>query len=328
MPTACVWTHGAFHPAALSCLAPPAAVITGAQGGSPEWLALVAACDAIILDGQTYLHGEQMDRIGSRLRIVARTGIGVDRIDIAAATERGILVMNTPDGPTESTAEHAVALMLNLAKGVCQSDRLLREGHGFAGRAAIQPGLELDGATLGLIGLGRIGGRVAEIARVLGMRVLAFDPFVMPERAAALGVELVPTLPQLLAASDVVSIHCPATPDTHHLLNASMLAHMRPGSFLINVSRGPLIDEAALLDALRSGQIAGAGLDVFDPEPPADDNPLFALPNTICTAHIGSYTHAGTLRMQTMACEQVAMALRSERPPNILNPEVWERVKR
>jgi D-3-phosphoglycerate dehydrogenase len=313
-----------FQPQALALLEPLADVIDGAIEGSDEWYARVATCDALILGGTTTINGPVLDRIGARLRVLGRTGIGVDRIDLAAATERGIMVVNTPDGPTESTAEHAIALMLNLLKQVSVSERLLRSGQGWVGYGVLSPGVEALGATIGLIGLGRIGGRVAAIARALGMHVLAYDPFIVPARAVALQVELAPTLAHLLASADVVSIHCPANDATHHLIDAAALARMRPGSYLINVSRGPIIDEQALVAALRSGHLAGAGLDVFDPEPPAADNPLFRLPNTICTSHIGSYTSAGVLRMQVMACAEVASALRGERPVNLVNAEVWD----
>lgn len=320
-----VWTHGPFDPAALAILEPLAQIVSGGQTVTEAWFVVVSACDALILDGLTLMNGPNMDRLGPRVRVLARTGIGYDRIDVEAATERGIMVINTPDGPTESTAEHAIALLLGLAKRVAISDRALRSGQGFPKYGTLKPGLEVRGAVLGLIGLGRIGGRVAEIAGVLGMRVLAFDPFVAPARAAALGVELVHTLADVLAAADVVSIHCPASPETYRLINADTLALMRPGSYLINVSRGAIIDEAALVEALRSGHLAGAGIDVFDPEPAAADHPLFQLPNTICTSHIGSYTSACVLRMQVMACEQVAGALRGERPTSLVNPEVWGR---
>jgi D-3-phosphoglycerate dehydrogenase / 2-oxoglutarate reductase len=325
MKHARVWTMAAFYPEALAPLEPLAEVLAGGKSETDEWFAMAATCDALILGGLTVVDGPAMDRIGPRLRVLARTGIGVDRIDLAAATERGILVVNTPDGPTEPTAEHAIALMMALAKQVALTDRILRAGHGFPPFSSLPLGLELRGAVLGLVGLGRIGGRVAEIAGVLGMRVLAYDPYAAPERAAALGVELVPALEQLLPAADVVSVHCPAIPETYRLINAERLALMRPGSYLVNVSRGPIVDEAALVAALESGHLAGAGLDVFDPEPPAPDNPLFRLPNTICTSHIASYTGACVPRMQVMACEQVASALRGERPTSLVNPQVWGR---
>jgi D-3-phosphoglycerate dehydrogenase / 2-oxoglutarate reductase len=318
-----VLTQVALFPQALTALEPLAEVIVGTVADTDEWYAQAQMYDAMILAGTTVMNGPRLDRIGPRLRALARPGIGVDMIDLAASTARGILVVNTPDGPTESTAEHAVALMLSLTKRVAASDRILRSGQGFPRYGSFTPGLEALGATLGLVGLGRIGGRVAEIARVLGMRVIAHDPFVTAARAAALGVELAPTLRDVLAAADVVSVHCPSIPETHHLINAETLAQMRPGSFLVNVSRGAIVDEGALVAALRSGHLAGAGLDVYDPEPPAADHPLFSLPNTICTTHIGSYTSAGLMRMQVQVCEQVAMLLRGERPANLVNAEVW-----
>ncbi len=291
-------------------------------GERNDWYAEASTADAIIVAGETFVTGEVMDRIGPRLRVIARPGIGVDRIDLDAATRRGIMVVNTPDGPTESTAEHTIALLLNLCKQVMTGDRILRTGHPFPTLAELVPGLEAAGAVLGLVGLGRIGSRVADIARVLGMKVLAFDPFITPERASMLGVELVPSLAELLPRAQVVSLHCPSTPETRHIMNAGTLSLMPRGSYLINAARGALIDEAALLDALRSGHLAGAALDVYDPEPPVTNHPLFTHPNTICTPHIGSYTTASVVRMRVMVCEQIASVLRGEHPTNLVNTAV------
>ena len=291
-------------------------------GERNDWYAEASTADAIIVAGETFVTGEVMDRIGPRLRVIARPGIGVDRIDLDAATRRGIMVVNTPDGPTESTAEHTIALLLNLCKQVMTGDRILRTGHPFPTLAELVPGLEAAGAVLGLVGLGRIGSRVADIARVLGMKVLAFDPFITPERASMLGVELVPSLAELLPRAQVVSLHCPSTPETRHIMNAGTLSLMPRGSYLINAARGALIDEAALLDALRSGHLAGAALDVYDPEPPVTNHPLFTHPNTICTPHIGSYTTASVVRMRVMVCEQIASVLRGEHPTNLVNAVV------
>lgn len=318
-----VWSHMALAPEALALLEPVATVVARPVRAADPWQAEAATFDALLVGGNTLMNGPVMDLIGDRLRVIARAGIGVDLIDLAAATERGIMVVNTPDGPTESTAEHAIALIFALAKLVSTTDRRLRAGQGFPSYGAVKPGLELRGATLGLVGLGRIGGRVAEIAGAVGMRVRAFDPFAAPARAAALGVELALSLSDLLGSAEIVSIHCPSLPETYRLINAATLGQMRPGSYLVNVSRGALVDEAALGAALESGHLAGAGLDVFDPEPPAPDNPLFALPNTICTTHVGSYTEAGVLRMQTMVAEEIVYALRGKRPPNLVNPAVW-----
>jgi D-3-phosphoglycerate dehydrogenase len=321
MQPARVWTHTTFDAQALAAFDPQTTVIAG-SARDPEWYDVAATCDALILDGLTVIDAPTIKRIGPRLRVVARTGIGIDRINVDDATAAGVMVINTPDGPTESTAEHAIALMLSLTKRVADGDRILRSGTGW--RLPSQ-GFETVGATLGLVGLGRIGGRVAEIARALGMRVLAFDPFVSPERAAALSVALAGSLDELLSSSDVVSLHCPAIPETYRLIGAAALAKMRPGSYLINVARGTVIDEDALVAALRSGHLAGAGLDVYDPEPARVDHPLFSLPNTVCTPHIASYTAASVLRMQVMACEQVAQALRGEHPSELVNRAVWER---
>jgi D-3-phosphoglycerate dehydrogenase / 2-oxoglutarate reductase len=323
MPLAHVWTGRPLCPEALAVFDGLAIVSVSTVGERNDWYAEASVADAIIVEGATFVTGEVMDRIGPHLRVIARPGIGVDRIDLDAATQRGIMVVNTPDGPTESTAEHAIALMLALCKQVMVGDRALRSGRPFPRLVDLPLGFELAGAVLGLIGLGRIGSRVAVIAQALGMRVLAYDPYISPERASVLGVELIPTLAELLPRAHVVSIHSPATPETHHLLNAKTFKLMPQGSYLINVARGALVDEAALLDALRSGHLAGAALDVYDPEPPLANNPLFNLPNTICTPHIASYTTAGVLRMQVMVCEQIASALRGERPANLVNTGVW-----
>jgi D-3-phosphoglycerate dehydrogenase / 2-oxoglutarate reductase len=320
-----VWTHSPFQQQALDVLPPGTEAVTGERPASDAWYALALTCDAMILSGTHIIDGPVLDRLGSRTRIAARTGIGYDAINVDDATARGVLVINTPDGPTEPTAEHAIALIMNLAKGVAFTDRMLRSGDGFPRYGSFPPGLELRGATLGLVGFGRIGARVAEMARVIGMRVLAYDPFASRARADALGVILTDTLEEVLSSSDVVSIHCPAMPETRKLINARTLSLMRQGSYFVNVARGSIVDEDALVAALESGHLAGAGLDVFDPEPTVADHPLYRLPNTICTPHVASYTAACVLRMQIQACEQVAMALRGERPNHLVDPSVWER---
>lgn len=318
-----VWTHSRFPAESIVSLTSLAELITGERPPTAAWFQLASSCHALIIGGTTLMDAATMDRLGPKVAVIARPGIGVDMIDTQAATQRGIMVVNTPNGPTESTAEHAIALILNLAKGIAIADRVLRSGAGFPNYGTLLPGLELRGASLGLIGLGRIGSRVAEIAQVLGMRVLAFDPFLSPERASQHDIHLVATLEELLPQVDIVSVHCPATPQTRHLINASTLALMKAGSYFINVARGAIVDETALISALQSGHLAGAGLDVFDPEPTIPDHPLYSLPNTITTPHIASYTAACVLRMQTQACEQVAMALAGEHPHWLVNPEVW-----
>jgi len=323
MQQAHIWTGKVLQPEALALLEGIATITASSVGERGEWYAEAAEADVIMPSGEPFVTDELMERIGPQLRIIARTGIGVDRIDLDAATLRGILVINSPDGPTESTAEHTIALMLALCKQIMTTDRVLRAGLPYPTLSQITPGFEVFGTTLGLVGLGRIGSRVAAIARVLGMRVLAFDPLFPTERAATLGVELLPSLEEMLPGVQVLSLHCPATPQTRHIINGRTLGLLPRGSYLVNVARGALIDEAALLDTLRSGYLAGAALDVYDPEPPLTNHPLFSLPNTICTPHIGSYTIASLKRMQVMTCEQIVVALRGGRPANLVNADVW-----
>ena len=263
-----------------------------------------------------------MDQAGQTLKVIARHGIGVDNVDLAAATERGILVVNTPDAPTESTAEHAVALLLALAKQVAAGDRTLR-GTANIPRSRLQ-GTEVRGRTLGVVGFGRIGRRVAEICKQgLQMRVIAFDPYLNRGQTAAMGIEAADSLEALLDQADFVSLHPALTSETKNLIGKAELHRMKSTAFLINVSRGPVVDEIALIDALETGQIAGAAMDVFDPEPASPDNPLFKMPNVVATPHISSFTDLGREAMSRGAVEQTLQVLRGERPPFLVNPEVW-----
>jgi D-3-phosphoglycerate dehydrogenase len=263
-----------------------------------------------------------MDQAGPSLKVIARHGIGVDNVDLAAATERGILVVNTPNAPTESTAEHAVALLLALAKQVAAGDRNLR-GTASIPHSQLQ-GTELRGRILGVVGFGRIGRRMAEICgQGLQMRVITFDPYINQALAATTGVEIVDKLETLLDRADVVSLHSALTPETWHLIGQPELQRMKLTAFLINVSRGPVVDEIALIDALEAGQLAGAAMDVFDPEPPSPDNPLFRLPNVVATPHIASFTDLGRQAMSQGAVEQTLQVLGGNRPPFLVNPEAW-----
>ena len=283
--------------------------------------------DAVIAGGRFY-DGAVMDK-APRLLVISRTGIGYEKIDIAAATARNIAVCNTPDAPTISTAECAITLMMSVARNIKQIENEMRNAlqagtrRGFWGEYVA---LELNGLQLGLVGLGRIGGHVAKIASAMGMRVAAYDPYVNRERASQLGVEIADSLEQLLGMSDVVSLHLPLTPATHKIMNAERFAQMKPGAIFINVARGGHVDEAALVEALDSGHLFGAGLDVTDPEPPEADNPLLYRDNVVLTPHIASATLVGRKRIFVAAMEQVLQTLRGEQPPSLLNPEVWPRV--
>ncbi|NOZ28210.1 MAG: hydroxyacid dehydrogenase [Chloroflexi bacterium] len=310
-----VWVERRLAPEALARLTAAVDAITEAD------MDQLPGCHAAIISSLPAADGTFMDRAGPTLRVIARAGIGVDNVDIPAATERGILVVNTPDAPTESTAEHAVALLLAVAKRVTAGDRGLRGAD--IPRSQLF-GTEARGRVLGVVGFGRIGRRVAEICALgLKMRVIAYDPYVDRERADALGVEMVDSLEALLERADFVTLHVALTPETRHLIGERELRRMKPGAYLINVSRGPVVDEAALIRALEEGHLAGAALDVFDPEPPSPENPLLHMDNVVVTPHTGSFTDLGVKAMSEGAVEQVLQVLRGERPSFLLNPEAW-----
>ena len=245
------------------------------------------------------------------LRVIARSGIGVDAIDLDAATRHGVMVTNTPDGPTTSTAEHAIALMMAVAKQLIPAADRLRASAGDY--ITDHSAMELDGRTLGLVGCGRIGGAVKRMAEAIGMTVLISDP------AYADSIEL----GDLLDRADVLSLHAPATPATVGLIGEAELARLRPGSIVVNTARGPLIDTDALVAALESGHLMGAGLDVTDPEPLPPEHPLLHMSNVIVTPHIASSTIVGRQRLEAGALEQAEMALRGERPTHLVNVEAW-----
>jgi len=288
----------------------------------PERRAVFARAHAIIISSLWQIDGAVLAQ-SSTLRVVGRPGIGIDNIDLDAATHQRVCVVHTPDAPTQSTAEHAMALMVALAKGIVRSHNGFRTRGWDAGRDFL--GVELKGKTLGLVGLGRIGGTFARIARDgFGMRVLVFDPYIHATRALELGCEQHERLPEMLAECDFVSLHCALTPQTRGLIGKAELTAMKPSAFLINCSRGPVVDEPALIEALRANMIAGAGLDVFSPEPPAPDNPLLKLENVIVTPHIASHTADGVRAMSVGVAEEVRAVLNNQRPRWLANPEVWE----
>jgi D-3-phosphoglycerate dehydrogenase / 2-oxoglutarate reductase len=254
------------------------------------------------------------------LRVIARTGIGIDRVDVVAATERGIAVCNTPDAPSVSTAEHALTLMLAVAKDL-QGARTRQLHGGPADMYAIHIGRELRGQTLGLVGFGRIPRLLAGCGRALGMHVAAHDPFV---DAAAFppDVAAVASLPELLAGSDIVSLHAPLSDATHHLIDAEALSHMRVGAILVNTARGGLVDLDALSAALDSGQLSGAGLDVTDPEPLPAAHPLLRRDDVVITPHIAAATEQAKRRIFRSAFAQVLDVLDGRRPPHLVNPQI------
>ncbi|MGQ0849096.1 MAG: NAD(P)-dependent oxidoreductase [Actinomycetota bacterium] len=320
-----VWFERRVTPELATEVGPEIEVLGPGTGADP--MAGIEQAHGIMASVLTY-DGPAMDR-APRAVVIARTGIGYDRVDIEAATSRGIAVCNTPDAPTTSTAEHTVALMLAVAKQiVAASDRLRRgEDDLYTRHVAI----ELAGRTLGLVGLGRIGRKVAQLAAGIGMEVIAYDPWAAPDRInVADGIKVIgtPTIDELLARADVVSVHVPLTTDTHHLFDRSRFEAMRPGSLFINTSRGGVVDQLALLEALESGRLSGAGLDVTDPEPLPSDHPLLQRSDVIITPHIATGTVEARRGIFRSALTQVTAVLAGARPPHLVNKEVWPRLRK
>jgi D-3-phosphoglycerate dehydrogenase / 2-oxoglutarate reductase len=287
-------------------------------GLSPEeLLEQIGDYDGLIIRSATKVTAEVIER-AERLKAVGRAGIGVDNIDIEAATKRGVLVANAPESNTVAAAEHTLGLMLAAARRIPAADSSLREGEWK--RSAFK-GVEVSEKTLGLVGLGHVGAIVARGATGMGMRVLAYDPYVSEDRMRSMNVERTESLDEVFESSDFISLHVPRTPQTAGMVDAGALEKMKPSAYLINVARGGIVDETALYNALKEGAIAGAALDVFAEEP-TTDSPLFSLPNVVVTPHLGASTAEAQDRAGVTAAEQVAIALRGAVPMHAINAPV------
>lgn len=251
-----------------------------------------------------------------KCRIIVRYGVGYDNVDVEAAAERGILVCNVPDYCMDEVAEHTMALILALNRRLLQLDGALKAG--VWDWKLFRPIRPLKGAVLGIVGFGRIGATVAERARAFSLRIVAFDPYVGEERIRSHGAEPL-KLEALLEASDIVSLHVPLTKDTYHMIGEKELRLMKKTAYIVNTSRGSLIDSRALYTALSEGWIAGAALDVWEKEPPGKEEPLLRLPNVIATPHIAWYSEESLKRLQVRAAEEVARVLRGEKPRSPVN---------
>jgi D-3-phosphoglycerate dehydrogenase len=284
-------------------------------GLTPEELrAAIAPYHALVVRSGTRVTAEVI-AAAANLRVIGRAGIGVDNIDVDAATRRGVVVMNTPGGNNVTTAEHAITLLLALARNIPQAVASVKAGRWERGRFM---GTEVCNKTLGIVGLGNIGSIVAERARGLRMRVVAFDPFVTTEAAAKLGAELV-SLDELFARSDFVSLHTPLTAETRGSIDARAIAKMKRGVRVVNCARGEIVVEEDLAAAIRAGHVAGAALDVFAQEPPAADNPLVGLEQVVCTPHLGAQTDEAQLNVAVAVAEQVVAFLRRGVVQNAVN---------
>ncbi|MDD4903669.1 MAG: hydroxyacid dehydrogenase [Candidatus Bipolaricaulis sp.] len=282
-------------------------------------LRLVADCDGLIV--RTAEISDAVIRAGRRLKVIARHGVGVDRIAMETANELRIPVVNGPYSNLEPLAEHAIAFMLMLAKKMVPSDRAAREGRFSVRNDYI--GAELWQKTLGIVGVGRIGREVARKARVaFSMRVLGFDPYLAPENAPE-GVELVSDLEAFFRACDFISLHCQLTDETRGMVGEREIGWMKPTAFLINLARGEVVDEPALVKALEEGRIAGLGTDVYAVEPPPKDHPFFRMDNVVLTPHMSAHTREAMVRMAVDAAAGLLDVLAGRRPQYLVNPKVW-----
>jgi D-3-phosphoglycerate dehydrogenase / 2-oxoglutarate reductase len=289
-----------------------------------ELLAILPGADALIIRSATRVTDEAL-AAGTDLAVVGRAGIGLDNVDVEAATRRGVMVVNAPESNILSAAEHAVALLLAQARNVPQAHAALVAGRWERSK---WEGVELHGKVLGVVGLGRIGALVAQRALAFGMRLCAYDPYVSPERARTMGVDL-KDLAELMAESDFITIHLPKTAETAGLIGRDALAKAKPGLRIVNAARGGILDEDALADALRSGQVAGAALDVFATEP-CTDSPLFELPGVVVTPHLGASTAEAQDKAGVTIAEQVILALAGDFVPfavNVAAADVSETVR-
>ncbi|WAL67023.1 D-glycerate dehydrogenase [Amycolatopsis cynarae] len=282
---------------------------------SPEELRkAVGGASAVVCMLHDTIDGAVADAAGPGLRVVANVAVGYDNIDVAALAARGVAVTNTPGVLTDATADLTVGLLLTLTRRIAEGDRLLRARTPWSFHLGFMLGSGLAGKTLGIIGLGQIGQAVARRARAFGLDIVYSGRSRVPAAEAALDARFVPR-DELLATADVVSLHCPLTPETRHLIDAAALAAMKPSAYLVNTTRGPVVHEAALADALERGEIAGAALDVFEHEPEVEPR-LLELDNVVLTPHLGSATVETRTEMAVLAARNVAAVLSGQEPPN------------
>jgi D-3-phosphoglycerate dehydrogenase len=289
-------------------------VTLGVDWDDSELIARIDEFDALLVRSATQVGAELIEK-ASNLKVIGRAGVGVDNIDVVAATKRGIIVANAPESNIVTAAEHTLALLMSVARNVPQADAALKGGEWARSRYG---GVELYEKTLGILGFGRIGQLVAARAKGFDMNVIAYDPFVAAERYVELGVEKAGDEAAVLAAADFLTIHLPNTDETQNFMNADRFAAMKDGARFLNVARGALVDYDALLEALNSGKLAGAGLDVF-PAEPTTESPLFALDNVVVTPHLGASTTEAQDRAGVQTAEQIDAALSGEMVPNAVN---------
>ncbi len=305
----------------IECLQsfPDVEVHVETEWSEDELVREIGAFDGLVVRSGTQVNARVI-AAADRLKVIARAGVGVDNIDVEAATKRGILVINSPDGNTIAAAEHTIAMLLSMARQIPQAHHALVHEGRWARKEFM--GVQLDGKILGVIGLGRIGIEVVRRTRGFGVQVLGYDPYIPPERAKKLGIELT-DIDDICRRADFITIHTPLTKQTENLINRERLAMMKPEARLINCARGGIIDEEALADALESGRIAGAALDVFVDEPPTNER-LLKAPNLVATPHLGASTHEAQVRVAMDVAEAMVLALQGKPVRNAVNAPMFK----
>ena len=298
-------------------------VVKAYQEGCQSLMDVVRDADVIVTRSSHRIDKTVIDN-AKNLKVIARAGVGLDNIDVDYAIKRGIKVVSVPSASTEAVAELTMGLIIALARWISSFDRSMHNGEWCKNSKL---GIELMGKTLGIIGLGRIGSRVAKFAKMFGMRIVAYDPYVSPRKAERLKVELKDNLDVLLLESDFVSIHASLTSETKGLIGERELKLMKPTAFLINTARGAIVDEKALIKALKEKWIAGAALDVYTEEPLPKNHPLRKIENIILTPHIASYTYEAVKRTDEMVLEALETFFKGGKPKWIANPEVWHLIE-
>lgn len=310
-----------IHSAGIELLKTECEVVQATDISIPALKTAVADVDGVLV--RVASMSSEVMAAGPKLKVIGKHGVGTDNIDIPAATERKIVVCNTPEANSEGVAELAITLMLSLSRRLLEADAFVRAGR-WSGKDGLMGG-ELAGKTLSIVGTGRIGTRLAQICRTaFDMHVLAYDPYVNAEDMRGRGITKVDTIDELLPKADFVSVHTPLTPATRHAMGAKQFDLMKRSAFFINAARGPVVDEAALIEALQQGKIAGAGLDVFEQEPPSPDNALLKMENVILLPHLGGASHESMERMATHAAAGILAVLKGERPKYLMNPAVYQ----
>jgi D-3-phosphoglycerate dehydrogenase len=304
--------------------------LSRASTSEDELVRAARDADALLVSTREAVTRRVLESI-PRVKVISRYGVGLDNVDLDAATDAGIVVTHYPGYCTSEVADHALAMILALNRRIVEQDRSLREGawveHGPATRRILRgPMQPLREQTLGIVGFGRIGQAVAARAKPFNLTVIAADPYIDPEIAVAAGVELV-DLPELLARADIVTLHTPLTPETRGMIDEVALARMRPEAVIVNTARGPIIDLPALARALQEGQLAGAALDVVDPEPLPASSPLYGMPNVILTPHSAYYSERSVDVVRRETLLEALQVLRGKRPRTVANPGVLAKVR-